>query len=269
VEAEALGADDTPDVLAVSFTAPDYAGHAYGPDSHEVQDSILAVDRAVTDLLAFLDQKVGKDRLLVAFTADHGSAAAPEKLAAEGKKARRIKKAELKSTVSKALVAKFGEGEWVLALEDPSLYLNTKLAAEKKIDPQALETVARDAALTVPGITAGFTRTEITSRSAAKKPFFEAIRLAFHPERAGEVMLVPAPNSFWGKYAEKDEGSTHGSPHRYDAHVPLAIAGAGVPRRVVSAPVQQADLAPTLAAMVGVTIENADGKARPEVVGKR
>jgi predicted AlkP superfamily pyrophosphatase or phosphodiesterase len=266
VEAEKLGADATPDLLAISFTAPDYAGHAYGPDSQEVQDSVLGVDRAVGELITYLEKKVGAKNVVFAFSADHGAAPAPEKLAAEGKTARRIKKAEIKAAVQKALQDKYGPGEWVSALEDPSIFLNTKLATEKKVAPEELEKTALEAALKVPQIAAGFTRTELMAGTNPERPFFAATRLTFHPDRAGEVLLVPAENSFWGKYGEKNEGSTHGSPYAYDAHVPLAFYGAGIRKQVVSTPVDQADVAPTLAALLGLDgIPDADGKARPEV----
>ncbi|WP_224249333.1 alkaline phosphatase family protein [Hyalangium gracile] len=267
IEAEELGKDATPDLLAVSFTAPDYAGHAYGPHSHEVQDSILGVDRAIGELITHLEKKVGAKNVVFAFSADHGAAPAPEKLAGEGKKdVRRIKKAELKAAVQKALQDKYGPGEWVNALEDPSIYLNTRLAAEKKIAPEELEKTALEAALKVPQIAAGFTRTELIAGTNPERPYFAATRLTFHPDRAGEVLLVPAENSFWGKYGEKAEGSTHGSPHRYDAHVPLAFYGAGIRKQVVKTPVDQADIAPTLAALLGLEgIPNADGKPLPEV----
>jgi predicted AlkP superfamily pyrophosphatase or phosphodiesterase len=267
IDAEGLGKDATPDLLAVSFTAPDYAGHAYGPSSHEVQDSILGVDKAIGELISYLEKKVGAKNVVFAFSADHGSAPAPEKQAAEGKTARRIKKAEIKAAVQKALEARYGQGEWVSALEDPSIYLNTKLAAEKKIAQEELEKTALEAALKVPQIAAGFTRTELIAGTNPERPYFAATRLTFHPDRAGEVLLVPAENSFWGKYGEKGEGSTHGSPYQYDKHVPLAFYGAGVKnKQVVKTPVDQADIAPTLAALLGLDpIPDADGKPLAEV----
>ena len=80
------------------------------------------------------------------------------------------------------------------------------------------------------------------------------------------MLLVPAEHSFWGKYGEKSEGSTHGSPYRYNAHVPLAFYGAGIRKQVVKTPVDQADIAPTLAALLGIEgIPDADGKPLAEV----
>ena len=45
-----LGADDVPDLLAISFSAHDYAGHSWGPDSWEVLDLTLRLDRALGQL---------------------------------------------------------------------------------------------------------------------------------------------------------------------------------------------------------------------------
>ncbi len=264
LDAEKLGADAVTDLLAVSFTTPDYVGHAYGPDSQEVQDIVVRLDRAVAQLISKVEKKVGKKNVVFAFTADHGAASAPEKLAAEGKKVRRIKKAELKAAVQAGLTKAFGPGEWLLALEDPSLYLNLKLAAEKKVDPALLEQAALEAALGVNGIAAGFTRTQLLKDGGGEAPYAKAVALSFHPNRAGDVLLVPAEQCFWGKYGERDEGSTHGSPHAYDSHVPLAFYGAGVTSGVHGEPVDMSGVAATLAALAGLPpLANAEGQPLP------
>ena len=67
----ALGADDTPDLLFVGLSTPDYLGHYYGPDSMEVADDAVRLDRSLAKFLDALEAKYGK-RLLVAITADHG-----------------------------------------------------------------------------------------------------------------------------------------------------------------------------------------------------
>ncbi|HWS73162.1 MAG TPA: alkaline phosphatase family protein, partial [Thermoanaerobaculia bacterium] len=73
----ALGADDDPDVLFVGLSTPDYLGHYYGPDSMEVADDAVRLDRSLGRFLDALEQKYGK-RLLVAITADHGVQSTPE-----------------------------------------------------------------------------------------------------------------------------------------------------------------------------------------------
>jgi predicted AlkP superfamily pyrophosphatase or phosphodiesterase len=80
VAAEGLGRDTVPDILGISFSANDRAGHAYGPDSHEVMDITIRLDRTLARLFAFLDRTVGLANVVMVLTADHGAAPQPEVL---------------------------------------------------------------------------------------------------------------------------------------------------------------------------------------------
>ena len=90
VVAEKLGSRDVPDLLCVSFSCNDPIGHCWGPDSQEVLDVTLRSDLIVRDLLTFLDDKVGKDRYVLALSADHGVCPLPEVSARRSVAARRI-----------------------------------------------------------------------------------------------------------------------------------------------------------------------------------
>ena len=59
---EQLGADNITDFLAISFSAPDYIGHTFGPNSVEAEDGYLRLDKDLGSLFDFLDMKVGKDQ---------------------------------------------------------------------------------------------------------------------------------------------------------------------------------------------------------------
>ena len=74
---EQLGADEITDLLAISYSSPDYIGHSFGPNSIETEDCFLRLDQELGELLNFLDSKVGKDKYLVFLTADHGVAHIP------------------------------------------------------------------------------------------------------------------------------------------------------------------------------------------------
>ncbi|MGL4364723.1 MAG: alkaline phosphatase family protein, partial [Bacteroidales bacterium] len=73
IEKEDLGMDEYPDLLAVSFSSPDYVGHQFGPSSVEVEDTYLRLDRDLAEILAYAEKKVGKGNVLVFLTADHGA----------------------------------------------------------------------------------------------------------------------------------------------------------------------------------------------------
>src|SRR5262249_48318082 len=76
--------------LAIGFAGRDVVGHDFGPRSHEMQDVLRRLDETLGKFLADLEKKVGKDRYVIAFTADHGVAEIPEQIKAEGKDAGRI-----------------------------------------------------------------------------------------------------------------------------------------------------------------------------------
>ncbi len=78
IRAEHLGQGDAPDFLAVSFSATDYVGHLFGPSSLESEDTILRLDRTLSELFQAIDQAVGLVNALIVLCADHGGPEAPE-----------------------------------------------------------------------------------------------------------------------------------------------------------------------------------------------
>ena len=59
----------------------------------------------------------------------------------------------------------------------------------------------------------------------------------------------------------------HGSPWRYDTHVPIIFSGLGIGSRTVRRLVHPVDVAPTIAALMGMTAPaSATGRVLVEVV---
>jgi predicted AlkP superfamily pyrophosphatase or phosphodiesterase len=269
IDAEGLGADDAPDLLGISITANDIAGHAYGPYSHEIADLTVRTDRLLAAFLADLHRRFRPGELLLVLTSDHGVAPVPEHAASLGLEAGRITTAVVRETVTKALTERFGAGEWVVGAEDPSVFLNRAILAEKKVDLEEAARVAGEACLAIPGMAAYFTRGQLLHGPLPPTDLAAAVERSFHPERSGDLVLVPKPNYFWStKYSGQTTGTTHGTPYEYDSHVPLIIAGPGVRAAEVSRFVDMADLAPTLAALLGIDAPAAcEGRPIPEVTG--
>ncbi|MGH8488317.1 MAG: alkaline phosphatase family protein [Gammaproteobacteria bacterium] len=252
VEGERLGARGVTDLLAISLSAIDLAGHDFGPFSQEVQDLVVRTDRQIADFLRWLESKVDQERLLVAVTADHGATPVPEQMTALGFEAGRIKKKAIKETIESALKKKFGGGSWVIALEDPHVFLDRKLLAGKKLDPAEVERTAGEAAITLKGFGGFFTRTQLARGEGPSTDLTRSILRSYYAPRGGDVVLWTLPFYFWGKYGEKDVGSTHGTYYRYDSEVPVFIAGSGIrPGRYGLR--EMVDLAPTLAYLLGLT----------------
>jgi hypothetical protein len=65
------------------------------------------------------------------------------------------------------------------------------------------------------------------------------------------VVVILAPHALGGA-APIGTGTSHGSPFTYDTHVPLLLSGAGIHPGTYGAPVNPAQLAPSLAHLLRV-----------------
>jgi hypothetical protein len=249
---EQLGQDDgAPDLLAIGFSQLDRIGHGYGPDSHEVMDSVLRLDRTLAGLFKFLDEKIGPAHYTVVLTADHGVAPLPERILATSRDlaAGRVNPADEKPVFA-ALDARFGAPanaeRW--AIRDGVCYhLNPAVLAEKNLAPAVVADALRDALLNHPAIAAAYTRTRFAD-PAPLDAIGEAMRLSYYPPRSGDVVFVLKPYFI----IRPDSGTTHGTPYDYDNHVLLVWFGLGVPPGKRTERVDADEIAPTLAALLGV-----------------
>jgi predicted AlkP superfamily pyrophosphatase or phosphodiesterase len=249
LDAEALGADEYPDLLSISFSAPDLTGHAFGPDSQEIVDTYARLDRVIADLLGFVDKRVGLANTLIAMTGDHGVLPVPEYLKSKGYDSGRLPSREVTDAANKALVARFGEGKWVVSFVNDQLYLDHKLIADKKVNAAEAERVAGEAALATSGVVSYFTRTQIMEGRMPASPVARRVTNGFYAKRSGDVWLITKPLYF---FSEGDIATTHGSPYNYDTHVPIMLVGSGVLPGRYNAACSPSDIAPTLAALLGI-----------------
>jgi len=249
VDAESLGADEYPDLLSISFSSPDLAGHYYGPDSQETVDTYIRLDRVIADLLSYIDKRIGLANTIIAVTGDHGVAPIPEYMRSKGFDAARVPGREVSDAANKALGARYGEGKWVINFINDQLYLDQKLIAERKVDPAEAERIAGEAALAADGVVNYFTRTQIVGGRMPGGPIARRVTNGFNRERSGDVWLITKPLWF---FAEGELPTTHGSAYNYDTHVPVIFFGAGVRAGRYNADCSPSDIAPTLAAMLGI-----------------
>ncbi len=248
---ERLGRHEGTDLLGVSFSQIDAIGHSYGPDSHEVMDSMLRLDRVLAAILERLDREVGLARCVVVLTADHGVAPLPEG-SREGRGGR-IKVAELDAAVQQALDGAFGalpKGETWFARDNLSYHLRPGALAARSVSAKDAGVVVKTALRATPVVAEAYTREEILAAEPAGDSVLAMVRRSYHAERGRDVIIVPKPYFM----VKPSSGSTHATPYDYDTHVALVFFGAGVPQGVQEGRVGIDDLAPTLAPLLGVKV---------------
>jgi hypothetical protein len=258
VDALKLGRGEGVDFLGVSFSSLDSVGHGFGPDSHEVQDMVIRLDRTIGRLLEHIDSAVGRGNYVVGFSSDHGVAPIPEQVPGAGRQPSR----QVLEAINQALEPHFGAGDYAVISAYTDIYLAAGVSERLKRDAKA-RTAVLDALRALPGVMQAFTADEIADRDARSSSdvIKRAAALSYHKERSGDIIIVPRKNWLLSSAA-----TTHGTHHAYDQRVPVMFYGAGVRPGAYAGAATPADVAPTLAALAGVRFDRADGRALTEAI---
>ncbi|TWO71568.1 alkaline phosphatase family protein [Caenimonas sedimenti] len=262
IAGEQLGADDAPDILAISLSGHDYVNHRWSAESRLSHDHFLHLDRMLEAFFRDLDATIGRDNYIAVLTADHGFMPPPEVSQSRGLTAGRLSGSQTLGRVNAELEKRFGAPKLAQFLSASALVLDRKLMAERGLQFDTVAEAARAVLAAEPAIAAAYTRRELETGSRAGAPFFEAMRKSWNRDISGDVQYALAAN--W-MMTSSSSIATHGSPHPYDTNVPILAWG---PRWVSpgqrAARVEVADIAPTLAAVLGVAPPSAsEGRPLP------
>ncbi len=252
---EQLGEDEVPDYLAVSFSSTDYVGHIFGASSLESEDNLARLDRTLSELFAYVDEKIGLANTLIVLSADHGQPEVPGHLHELGiGEAHYFDTDALDKTPAIAVLKeKFGiGGELIEAFFQPYVYLNRKIIRDRGLDQAEVEKDVAAELVKFDGVAAAVSSTALRTGSLPDNLLMRAILHNFHPKRSGDIYLVFEPNVFINDFDGLTVASTHGSPWRYDTFVPVIFAGVDLKARTVNRPITPYDVAPTLANYLGV-----------------
>jgi hypothetical protein len=249
-----LGQRGVVDLLGVSFSAVDYVGHDFGPRSHEVQDTLIRLDRTLGALLGALDGIVGPDRYTIGLSADHGVGEIPEASKAAGLDAGRLLGPEIRRIAEDAMVKAHGPGPHVAHVEYNELYLTEAARQRAAADAGVLQPLI-EAVSSRPGVLRVMATAGLEHKRASRDPIERAAALGYFPGESGDVEVLLKPN--W--INSDSSAATHGSLHPYDQHVPVLFFGKGVRKGRYKDPATPADLAPTLASLVKLPMPGVDG----------
>lgn len=244
IEAEGLGNDEYADFLAISFSSPDYIGHQYGPNSIEVEDNYLRLDKELEAFFIYLDKKFGKN-YTVFLTADHGVAHAPGY-----SKEKKIPGGNMSMSAvaaAKSTMEKFKISNLVESFENYQYYLNYKKIDSAGADLEAVKKYFIKELNKDPNI---FNAFDIAHLQDALLP--EVVKNkylnGYHPKLSGDVQIILKAGYLSGSIT----GSSHGSWYPYDAHIPMVFMGAGINKGRTTKNTSMSDFAPTLAALLKI-----------------
>jgi predicted AlkP superfamily pyrophosphatase or phosphodiesterase len=250
---EELGKDDFTDLLMVTFSATEYVGQNFGPQSIELMDLYLRLDADLEHFFNFLDQELGKQNILIFLTSDHGAAHNPDYLADHGMPVGYFSQTAALSLLKSYLNAIYGKGEWVKNYYAQQLYLNRDLIEDAKLNLADFQQKVATFLLQFSGVA-----NTVTSSTLQNIYFpsgvFSKMQRSYNQKRSGDVFINLEPG-----WVEKN-GSTatsNNSSYSYDSHVPLLWYGWKVKRASIFDPVDMVDIAPTISYYLNIASPNA------------
>jgi predicted AlkP superfamily pyrophosphatase or phosphodiesterase len=265
IPALGLGQDDVTDFLSLSFSSTDLVAHLFGPDSREVEDTYIRLDRDLEELLNFLDQQIGKGQVLVFLTADHGGAPNPEYAKQHGSKGGWLNVKQIEAKLKEQLGDKSGTDSLLYRVQGHNVYLNRELAGKRKLDLDSLNDVIARTLEGMEGIEGSYTRKDIVNQKHGSMGF-EMLKNGYYPDRSGDVLFLMQYGYMKAPESESwrmNKGTSHGTHYDYDTHVPLIFWGWKVKNGSTEEKVVIPDIAPTVCQRLNISAPaNTTGKSR-------
>ena len=249
VNALKLGAGPQTDVLAISLSTTDAIGHRYGPDSREIHDQILRLDRSLGQFLDSLFRLRKQQDVVVALTADHGMTPFPEVHARDPNSgAIRVDVQPVLQRLSSSL-AKAGVTGTGFSFESGVLELDRAALVRAKVNQDSLLRAVRADFLSISGVARADRISELARADTVNDRIARRWLHMFADESEAALVVTLAPYNYWLGYAS----AQHGSPNDSDARVPIIFYGKDIRPGRYAEFARVADMAPTLAAVVHVS----------------
>ncbi len=259
---EARGLGDTPgrtDLLAVSLSSTDAVGHAYGPDSREQHDQILRLDRSLGAFFDSLYKLRDSASIVIALTADHAVAPftqAEVKSRFRGAPGGFADLRPVLAPIYRGLLAA-GVDSSAFRWESEAIYLEPEAFRRARVNRDSVARLLARNLSRVNGVLRSELYSDIMRRDTTNDAITRRWQHMFPPDLPIAVVTTLRP--YW--YFAGTVNATHGSPHDYDAHVPVLFAGRGIKPGRYPEFARVVDMAPTLAALLDVKpLEKLDGR---------
>lgn len=252
IEKENLGKGEYTDFLAVSFSSTDYVGHKFGPQSVEIEDTYLRLDKDLEDFLNYLDTQIGVNNYTVFLTADHGVVEVPSYLQSIKIPAHYLDTNSLIRYVNSVTKKYFNSSKLVENISNYQIFLNKEKIESLRLDKNEVAEKLVDELVNYKGI-----YKSISAKSLQNTHFtsgvLNSLQNGYNQKLSGDVLLIPLPATLTGSKT----GTSHGSGYNYDTHVPIIFYGNGINKGSSKKRHHIIDIAPTIANLLEIEPSNA------------
>ena len=254
---EGLGKDDTPDLINISYSVPDAAGHSFGPQSIEIADIYVRLDREIEKLLNYLDTEIGEKVYTLFLTSDHGVVPVASYLDEHHLPTGIARITLYEDALNKFLRDRYGKKEWIQNFDGANIYLNREIIHDEDKDLSEMQQAAADFMMDQEGVYLALTAHQLTFNEY-QSGIRGMLQNGFHYDRSGDVLLAFDPgyvqNGNPNIQVSQIKGTGHGTGWAYDTHIPIVWKGPGIPQGSSVRKVAITDIASTLAMILDLQL---------------
>ena len=252
LEHEKLGKGEETDFLAISFSSTDKVGHAFGPNSIEIEDTYLRLDQDIASLLCELDKQVGKGNYSLFLTADHAATDVPQYLKNNKIPAGYYDSDSIVSSLNRYLASRYNVKDLIENMSNGQLFFDKEKIKAMQLNLNTVLEESKQELLKEEGVFQVLLRTDLEKFEYTQ---FEMgmVQRGFNIKRSGDLVLLFNPS--WSKY--RKYGTEHGTGYSYDTHVPLLWYGNNIPKGSSTKKYSITDIAPTISMLLGIKFPNA------------
>lgn len=249
---EKLGQQNVTDFLCLSCSSTDYVGHQFGPNSVEIEDMYLRLDKDLAAFLDYLDDMVGEGNYTIFLTADHGAAHNPQYLLDNKVPAGFFYGSKLKTELNNYMSQAFKSNRLVKEVGENFIWLNHDLADSMKINEAEIKHEIIRILKIHPEIQFAVDMENI-QQAVLPKVIKDMAVNGYCAKRSGEILLLLNP-AWFDAYAVT--GTTHGTWNPYDTHIPMLWYGWGIRKGSTSRTVHMTDISATIATLLHIQMPN-------------
>jgi len=252
LESEQLGKRDVTDFLAISYSTPDYLGHAVGTNAIELQDMYMRLDKNIAQLLDKLDELIGSGNYTVFLTADHAVAEVPQYLVDNKVPAGYFSNANLRTSLNEYLATVYPDREIVENISNEQIFLTNEILS----DPVLLDEVQKriiNFLMNTFGVYIAYSSTTMQNADFDEGGLKGLLVRGYNQKRSGHILYQLQPGWF---SSNRVQGTTHGSVYSYDTHVPILFYGNGIKQGSSVNYYNITDIAPTLSMLLKIKLPN-------------
>ncbi|MCK4466024.1 MAG: alkaline phosphatase family protein, partial [Bacteroidales bacterium] len=208
---EQLGVDEYPDLLTLAFSVTESIGLRFGPNSVEMEDAFIRLDRDIAHLLQFIDKNIGKKNVLIYLTSNHGVSIVPKYLKDKKIPAGYFNHNQAIPLLRSYLNLIYDKGHWVKSYKQQQIFLNQTLIEDSRISLEEIQTRIAQFMIQFTGVANAMTASTLQTNNFTHG-IFQKMQNGFNQKRSGDIILNLEPG-----WVGKDENVTnHNSAYTYD-----------------------------------------------------